>query len=134
MRPGVVPRLGPLAARRVLWVAALLLIPVPYWAIEVERAPVARLVLLAAVTGAAMLAEPGGVGSIVGGALVAQAILWLLVWAVVARLVERRLRATWRTPAVALIVAALLVIALLPVYRMPFARTGPRANVLGIFR
>ena len=105
MRPGVVPRLGPLAARRVLWLAALFLIPVPYWAIEVERAPVARLLLLAAVTGAAMLAEPGGVGSIVGGALVAQAILWLVVWAVVARLVERRLGAATRGTAVALIVA-----------------------------
>jgi hypothetical protein len=134
MRPGVVPRLGPLAARRVLWVAALFLIPVPYWAIEVERAPVARLVLLAAVTGAAMLAEPGGVGSIVGGALVAQAILWLVVWAVVAWFVERRLRASWRAPVVALIVVALLVIALLPVYHVPFARTGPRVNLLGIFQ
>jgi len=118
----------------VLWVAALFLIPVPYWAIEVERAPVVRLVLLAAVTGATMLAEPGGVGSIVGGALVAQAILWLVVWAVVARLVERQLRASWRTPAVALIVAALLIVALLPVYRVPFARAGPRANLLGIFQ
>jgi hypothetical protein len=134
MRPGVVPPLGSVAARRVLWLAALFLIPVPYWAIEVERAPVARLVLLAAVTGAAMLAEPGGVGSIVGGALVAQAILWLVVWAVVARLVERRLGAATRGTAVALIVATLLVIALLPVYRTPFARTGPRTNLLGIFQ
>src|SRR5262245_21097171 len=134
MRPGVVPRLGPLAARRVLWLAAVFLVPVPYWGIEVERAPVARLVLLAVVTGAAALAEPGGVGSIVGAALVAQAVLWLGAWAVVARLVARHLPATWRSPAVALIVAVLLVVAILPVYRTPFARTGPRTNLLGIFQ
>lgn len=134
MRTLVVPRLGPVAARRVLWLAAILLVPVPYWAIEVERAPVARLVLLAAVTGATAIVEPGGVGSLVGGALVAQALLWLVVWAVVARLVVRLLPAARRGPAVALIVAALLVVSLLPVYHTPFARTGPRANLLGIFR
>lgn len=128
------PSLGSLAARRVLWLAANSFVPVPYWGIEVERAPVARLLLLATATGAATIAEPGGVGLIVAAALVAQAILWLVAWAVVAALVERRLPAARRGPAVAIIVAALLVVSLFPVYHTPFARTGPRANLLGIFR
>jgi len=130
----VVPNLGPVAARRVLLLAAVFLVPVPYWGIEVERAPVARLLLLATVTGAATIAEPGGVGSIVSGALVAQAVLWLVVWSVAVRLVEARLPAARRGAAVALLVGVMLVVSLFPVYHTPFARTGPRSNLLGIFQ
>ncbi len=134
MRAVVVSLPGSIAARRVLWLGALFLVPVPYWGIEIERAPAARLVLLAAVTGAAAVAEPGGVGSIVGAALVAQAILWLVAWAVLVRVVERRLPAAHRGAIVALLVGAMFVAALFPIYRTPFARTGPRANLLGIFQ
>jgi hypothetical protein len=134
MRAGVVPSLGPRTARRLLLLAAILLVPVPYWAVDVERAPVARLLLLATMTGAAAIAEPGGVGSIVAASLVAQAVLWLGVLSLVARLVVRWLPPAGRWPAVAIVVAVLLAVASFRVYRTPFARAGPRANLLGIFR
>ncbi len=127
-------RLGPVAARRLLWLAVIVLLPVPYWAIEVERAPVSRLVLLAAMTAAVWIREPGGVASIVAGALVAQSVLWLALLWVAARLAVRWLPAARRGPAVAALVAGLLAISLLPIYYTPFAQRGQRANLWGILR
>jgi hypothetical protein len=131
---GVVRSLGPVTARRLLFFAAVALVPVPYWAVEVERAPVARLALLAGMTGVAAIAEPGGVGSVVAGALVAQSLLWLLLLALAVRLLIRWLPGARRGPAVAILVAGLLAASLFHVYHTPFARSGARANLLGIFR
>jgi hypothetical protein len=122
------------AARRLLWLAAVALLPVPYWAIEVERAPVVRLLLLAAMTGAAWVAEPGGVLSIVAGALVVQSMLWLGVLWLAARLVVRWVPAGHRGAAVAAFIAALVAVSLLPVHHTPFARSGPRGGLRGLLR
>lgn len=129
-----VTTLGPVAARRLLFLAAVLLLPVPYWAVEVERAPVVRLLFLAVMTGIAAIQEPGGVISILAGSLAAQSLLWLLGLALLARLAARWLPETRRGIGVAVAVAALGALALLPIYHTPFARTGARTNVLGVLR
>jgi hypothetical protein len=118
----------------VLWLAAVALLPVPYWAIEVERAPVLRLLLLAAMTAAAWGAEPGGVLSIVAGALVVQSVLWLGVLWLAAHLVVRWMPAGHRGAAVAALVVALLAVSLLPVHHVPFSRSGPRGSLLDLWR
>jgi hypothetical protein len=118
----------------VLLLAAVLLLPVPYWAVEVERAPVVRLLLLGVMTGIAAIQEPGGVISILAGALAAQGLLWLVTLAVLARLVVRWLPETRRGLGVAVAVGVLAALASFPVYRTPFARTGSRTNVLGVLR
>jgi hypothetical protein len=127
-----VSNLSAVAARRVLLLAAVLLLPVPYWAIEVERAPVARLLFITAVTAAAAISEPGGAVSIVAPLLAAESLLWLLALAVAARLAVRWLPERRRTAAVALAVAALVVVSLLPVYHTPFARGGSDVGLRGI--
>lgn len=126
------PDLGPVAARRLLFLAAVAFLPVPYWAVEVERAPVLRLVVLAVMTGIAAIQEPGGVMSIVAGSLVAQSVLWLVVFAILARLVVRWLPDARRGVGVAVAVGVLAVLALFPVYHTPFARSSVRTNILGI--
>jgi hypothetical protein len=129
-----VPTLGPVAARRLLFLAAVAFLPVPYWAVEVERGPVVRLLLLAGMTGAAAVGEPGGVISIVAGALVAQSLLWLGALAVLSRLVVRWLPASRRGVGVAAVAGVLAALALFPVYHTPFARGGSRTNVFGVLR
>ena len=129
------PDLGPVAARRLLFLAAVAFLPVPYWAVEVERAPVVRLVVLAVMTGIAAIQEPGGVViSIIAGSLVAQSVLWLVALAVLARLVVRWLPEGRRGVGVAVAVGALALLALFPVYHTPFARTVSRTNVFGILQ
>lgn len=128
------PNLGAVAARRLLFLAAVFFLPVPYWAVEVERAPVARLLFLAVMTGIAAIQEPGGVISIVAGSLAAQSLLWLLALALLARLVVRWLPEGRRAAGVAAVVGALAALALFPVYHTPFARTGARTNVFGVLR
>ena len=128
------PTLGPTAARRLLLLAAITLIPIPYWAVEVERAPALRLGLLTAMTSGAALTEPGGVVTILASLLVLQSLLWLGVFALVARLVVRWLPAHWRTVAVAAVVGGLAAGSLLRIYHTPFARAETRTNVLGILR
>ena len=123
-----------MAARRLLVLAAVAFLPVPYWAVEVERAPVVRLLLLAAMTGIAAIQEPGGVISIVAGALAAQSLLWLGVLAVLARLAVRWLPEARRDLGVAVAVGVLAALALLPIYHTPFARTGTQTNVFGVLR
>jgi hypothetical protein len=125
---------GPVTARRVLFLAAVLLLPVPYWAVEVERAPLVRLLLLGVMTGIAAIQEPGGVISILAGALAAQGLFWLVMLAALARLVVRWLPEARRGLGVAVVVGVLAVLAAFPVYHTPFARTGARTNVLGVLR
>lgn len=127
-------RFGPVAARRLLVVAAALFAPLPYWAVEVERAPLVRLAVLAIATAAAAIAEPGGTITIVASALAAQAVLWTLGLAVLARLAVRWMPESWRAMVVALVVGLLAAASFLPLYRMPFARSGPRANVFGVLQ
>jgi hypothetical protein len=126
--------LGPVAARRLLFLAAVVLVPVPYWAVEVERAPVVRLVALAVMTGGAAVTEPGGVVSILAGFLVLQALLWLVALALAARLIVRLLPEGRRGQAVAAVVGVLAGASLLRIYHTPFSRAEAWTNVLGILR
>ncbi len=129
-----VPDIGPVAARRVLFLAAVAFVPVAYWAVEIERAPVLRLLLVAGMTGAAAIGEPGGVVSILAVALATQSLLWLGLFAALARLAVRRLPPPRRGLAVAGAVIALGTLALFPIYRTPFARAGARTNIFGVLR
>jgi hypothetical protein len=122
------------AARRILWLALLFCVPFPYWGIEVERGPAARLFLLTIMTGAVVVTEGGHDASIVGSIFVLQSLLALALSWVLAGLIVRTLPAARRGTAVAVLIAALVVLALQNVFHLPFARTGPQANLLGIFR
>jgi hypothetical protein len=53
-------------ARRWLWIAALVTMPVPFFLAQVEWAPVLRLAFLSSLFGAVMLAEGGGTAILLG--------------------------------------------------------------------
>ena len=128
------PPMSAKAARRILWLALLFCLPFPYWGIEVERGPAARLFLLTIMTGAVVLTEGGHDASIVGGLFLVQSLLALgLLW-LLAGLLVRVLPAARRGTAVAVLVAALVALAFQNVFHLPFARSGPQANLLGIFQ
>ena len=122
------------AARRILWLALLFCLPFPYWGIEVERGPAARLVLLAVMTGAVVVTEGGHDASLVAGLFLAQSLAALGLLYLLARVLVHALPPTRRRAVVAVLVAALLAVALQDVFHLPFARSGPQANLLGIFR
>jgi hypothetical protein len=77
--------LTPLATRRFLWLAALLLVPLPMLLFG-AFVPVARYLLLAGVTVGLIVAEGGGeipylfLALMLGHALVYACVLWLLTW------------------------------------------------------
>ena len=79
-------------------------------------------------TGGAWLAEPGGVGSIVGGALAGRVAAARRPLAPRPPLAVRWLPATRRGVVVALVIVALLVSSLFGIYHTPFARSGPHAQ------
>ena len=122
------------AARRILWLALLFCLPFPYWGIEVERGPAARLFLLTIMTGAVVLTEGGHDASIVGSVFILQSVMALALLYLLAALLVRVLPAARRGAAVTLLVVALVAFALQDVFHLPFARSGPQANLLGIFQ
>jgi hypothetical protein len=129
--------MSPHAARRLLWLAALLIVPLPMLVFDAV-VPVARYLLLAGLCVGMVIAEgPGGVvwqlaALFVSHALVYAALLYLLAWAIARALARTSARA--RAAAVAVAVAACLVwaIATQP-YVTPFGRAA-HANLLGVLQ
>jgi len=120
-----------------LWVALLLTVPLPYWAIEVGLVPAANLLVLSLVTVGASIVEGGDVLPLLALVLTVQALAWAGVLFVAARFVTRRIGRrrsvlTQRALATAL-VCSLAAMSLFEVYRAPFSTSGPRTNVLGAF-
>lgn len=119
-----------------LWLALLLTVPVPYYMVEVGRIPTVALWLLAAVTGAAAIAE-GGTGTILPASLfLAQASVATAVFYGLARLVVRRLERfashRLRRLVVIAIVCALLGTSLLGIYSSLLTSGRSRINLLGV--
>lgn len=125
------------AARRVLWAALLLALPVPYWVLEGGRVPTIWLLEVAGYSLAALMAEGGSIVALISGLFVAEAILAVFTLRVGAGLlastIERRIAPERRTLAVALITGGLLAGALLPIYATPLVEGGRSVNLFGVF-
>ena len=125
------------AARRVLWAALLLALPVPYWVLEGGRVPTVWLLEVAGYSLAALIAEGGSIVALISGLFVAEAILAVFTLRVVAGLlastIERRIAPGRRTLAVVLITGGLLAGALLPIYATPLVEGGRSVNLFGVF-
>jgi len=120
-----------------LWVALLLTVPLPYWAIEVGRIPAVYLLGLSLVTVGASIVEGGDVLPLLALVMTVQALAWSGALFLVARFVTRRIGRrrsllTQRALATAF-VCSLAAMSLFEVYRAPFSTSGPRTNVLGAF-
>ena len=130
--------MSPRATRRLLWLAALAMLPLPMLQFH-ELAPVTRYLLLAGVVAGLMWTEGTGTipwlffGLLLGHALVYAGLLWLAAWGAARGLYAA---APQRAGALAVVlVAAGLVLTLsFDVYRTPFAAVSPRANLWTVLR
>ncbi len=123
--------------RRLLWLALLIALPVPYWVFETGRVPTLWLGELTAFVLAMLLSEGGMVTRVVATLFVVQTLLFVgLTW-VVARFATRQIARLsserGQMLATAATIVVLLVIALLPVYRSPLVAGGDAVNVLRLF-
>lgn len=123
--------------RRLLWLALLVALPVPYWLFESGRVPTLWLGELTAFVLAMLLSEGGMVTRIVATLFVGQTLLFVgLTW-LIARFASRwigTLRSeSGRTTVVVAAIVLLLGVALLPIYRSPLVAGGDAVNVIRLF-
>ena len=126
--------MSPRTARRLLFVALLFCVPLPYWGIEVERGPAVRLFVLTAMTSAVAIAEGGFEPKLVGGVFLLESLIAIGALYLLARLLVRVLPVGRRGTAVAVVIALLVGVALQRIFYLPFAKVAPHANLFGIFR
>ncbi len=126
------------ATRRLLFVALLLLLPLPLvTGVTTGLVPVARMGLLGGVCLGVMLVEGtrGAVGLLLA-MIAGQAALWAAVsWLAAglgARLLARLPARAQRIAPLALVLAATLLAASLPIYRTPFRAAGVQATWLQV--
>lgn len=130
-------RPGSLAVRRILWVAAVLVVPVPLLVVGPGLVPAGRLLELGAVSLALLLAESHqGVVGILTALLLGQGLLWVGVWWLAALVVAGVLARARRAVLLSLAATALLVTGalLFEIYETPFAAERPRASLLHVYR
>jgi len=119
-----------------LWGAACLLVPLPYYVVADGSVPVVRFAMMAAVAAFySAFVDGSGVAWILTSMLAAHAVLFALVLAVVAALIARLLPPGARTKTVAsLIVAGFVVAVVFDVYRTPFDDAWVRTSWPGLFQ
>jgi fructose-specific phosphotransferase system IIC component len=123
---------------RVLWMVFAMTLPLPYFVVEIERVPLARIVLFAGLTTAAAVTEPDFASRAIAGMLVVQAgfyggLLYGLARAT-ARLIERRVPPQRRRAYLSLIVMVLLIGSLFPIFHTPLSNRSSRATLFGILQ
>jgi hypothetical protein len=124
--------------RRLLWIAAALTVPVPFFLAQSGTVPPARVLMLAGIVCAVIAAGGGGgVVTLAAVLLLAQAALWLGVcWlgaALLARLLDRAGGRAATALTLLVIAAALLVGWHLPLYRDPFAAHVLQASLRTVY-
>jgi hypothetical protein len=123
------------ATRRLLWLFALLTVPVPIWLFEPARVPVVWLAQMAGYGTAMWINEtPSITVRVLAAASILQTLLWAGALYLIARIVARRLLPIdWRPVGVAGLVAALVAVALFPIYRTTFVHDCVAVSWLGLF-
>jgi len=124
-------------ARRWLWIAALLTMPVPFYLGEVEWAPALRLAFLTGLLGLVVAAEGGATTALLATLGLVQAALYAGLFRLAASLAARALARIGSEPlrvaAVGTVIFLLAVSAVLPIYETPLSSTRMRSNIFGIF-
>ncbi len=130
--------MSPRAARWILWVSFVLMVPVPILLFGPGLVPAARLIMLGGIALAVALFESsrGAVGML-AGILLAQGLLYAgLLWLaayMASRLLGRLSAKNVTRITLAVVAASLLVTLSFEVYRGPFRAQSYRANLLHIY-
>jgi hypothetical protein len=128
----------PQATRRTLWLAALLLVPLPMLQFG-AFVPVVRYLLLGGVTLGLIIAEGGGeipylfLGLMLGHALVYAGLLWAAAWAAVRGLWAVSPTAAGRV-ALAIATVGLLLALVTKPYVTPFSSVSLHSNLLVVLQ
>lgn len=124
------------AVQRLLWVTALLVLPVPFYLGELELAPVLRLLFLTGLLAGVLLAEGGRTLALLVGLGLLQALLWAtalgLVSALMARTLERVHAPALRSAVAVAIAAGLVAASFTELYDTPLSSTRARSSVLHV--
>lgn len=117
-----------------LWLALLLLLPVPYVLTEVGWVPIAQLFVLGGVGALVWLVEGGAEAFVIGAVLLAQAALAAACCRFLAGRLLRAVPPSRRRVVVAVLVVALASAAQTPIYRTPLSNHAVHATVWDVFR
>jgi hypothetical protein len=126
------------AAAWLLWLAAALALPVPYYLGEIESAPLLRLGFITGIYAAVLMAEGarGMTGLFVGLGL-AQLLLWALLLRLAAGLIARllaRVPSPRARAAASFALAGLMLAAgVTPLYDTPLSSSRSRSNLFQLF-
>ena len=126
------------ATGRVLFLAAALTLPLPWYLGEVESSPLVRLAFFTSLFGSVLAAEGGGgTTALLFGLGLAQTLAWGAALRLAAALVARALAGlrsqAWRAAIVAALAVGLCGAGLLPIYQTPLSSSRARSSLLGIF-
>lgn len=122
------------AVRWSLWGLLALALPLPAFMIETGRVPLASLAVFSALTVPIAFTDPSFNTRFMAGMFALQTLLYGGALAVVARLLAQRLPPTRRLAMVTGIAAALLLLALSPIYVAPLSHGPGATNWLGLWR
>lgn len=130
-------RRGSRASRRILWLAAVGVVPVPLLVVGPGLVPAGRLLELGGASLAVLVVESSrGVVGLLAALLLGQGLAWVGVFWLAARGAGAALSRTRRPLPLALAVVALgvAVASGFEVYETPFAAERPRATLLSVYR
>ena len=128
-----------LASRRLLFVAALFLLPFPILLLGPGSVPSMRFLMLAGIGFVFALAErPEGMALLLPGVLAAQGLVyagiaWLVAWAVARPLASLAAHTRLRLTLLLVMVATGIAFSQ-PVYETPFSATSAHSNLVGVYR
>lgn len=121
-----------------LWLVALVTLPLPYYVFALEVAPVLRMLTIGVATAMVWIAEGDLVpGLVVGFTLVpaaAYAILIYLTLRRLAQLLHRRWGSKRLRYAIGVAILCLLGLSLLPIYQTPLSNSAARASLCQVLQ
>lgn len=120
-------------ARRLLWLAFALTVPLPAFMIDAGRIPLLQLLMFSALTVPQAFIDPGLAINVLAGAFAVQTLAYGALLLVAARLITARLPPARRGAMVLGIAAALALLALADVYVAPLSHGPSPTNWLGIW-
>jgi hypothetical protein len=126
------------AARRLLWLVSVFVVPFPFFLVETGRVPVARLLQLAAAAFVMMLAEgtSGQIGTLTALLLGQAAVFLVLLWlgaSVLARLAGRFSPRRRLVAVLGVVLAGVVAASFADLYRTPFRTRSLSANLLRVY-
>jgi hypothetical protein len=122
--------------RRLIWLGFVLALPLPFFALQLGVAPPLRMLFLGSLVLGFFLSAPDSFSGLLLGLFVGQGLLWLGGTLLLARVVSNALGSDGgiERRRVLAVLGALFVIALLPVYRLPFSSGDLQTSWLGLFQ